>query len=207
MSRVLAVLDDVAETAPRPWPATRAALMGEPADGRMTGVAPSDAADRMRRMLRHIADEDAGPVALYGSGGHTLALSAVLADSPVPVVGLLDDDPARRELWGWPIVRPEDADALGASSVIISSWMHQEVLWRRRGILERAGLRVFRLYEHARACEDDLSGRRLQDYASTRPMHGTLIDGRRHAACELRRSDFCAGLGRGGGGRTTARFA
>lgn len=158
VDRVLEVLDAAVTSPPRPWPASRSTMMGgAPA----AGAVPADAGARLSALLRRIADGDAGPVALYGAGGHTQTLASVLARSPVSIVGVLDDDPARwgQELWGWPIVRPEDADALGARGVVISSWMHEEDIWRRRGPLEGAGLRVYRLYADAAGSRPDAGGR------------------------------------------------
>ena len=44
---------------------------------------------------------------------------------------------------------PDDAAATGARSVVISSWMHESAIWKRREMLEAAGLRVFPLYTDA----------------------------------------------------------
>jgi len=136
------------EAAPdRPWPTTRSLQMDSLA---LLGGAtvPNDAADRLHRVLKQIARIHGGPVAIYGAGKHTCALASVWADSPVEIVGVIDDDPSRhgRRLWGWPIVGPADAAATEARAVVISSWMHESTIWQHRHILEAAGLRVLRLY-------------------------------------------------------------
>ena len=35
---------------------------------------------------------------------------------------------------------------LGATDIVLSSWLHQDDMWSRRAPLERHGLRVHRVY-------------------------------------------------------------
>ena len=90
-------------------------------------------------------------VVIHGAGQHTLQLAAVLAASPARIVAVADDDRQRQgqSLWGWPIIAPENAAKMGATDVVISSWMHQGAIWERRGVYEsqRPPLRVHRVYE------------------------------------------------------------
>lgn len=155
VGRVVAALDALAATDPRPWPPDRAVLMGAATATQAAGTVPGDAAARMERLLRRLASEGVSSVALFSAGAHTMALARVLADSPVAIAGFLDDDPGRcgRRLWGWPVVAPRDAASLGADCVVISSWMHEKSIWARRQALESAGLRVLRLYADA-ACDE-----------------------------------------------------
>ena len=78
-------------------------------------------------------------VAIHGTGSHTRQLRPVLASTP-NVVAFLDDDPAKTgtELWGVPIVTPDRATSLGVTDVVISSWIHEDAIWARRGGLESA---------------------------------------------------------------------
>lgn len=152
-TRVCDVLRDAQYRPSRHWPPTRPVHMqGESNTG--GGTVPTDAADRLRRVLRQVAEEQAGPVAIYGAGQHTRALAEVLAASPVDVVAVVDDDVtlAGRRLWGWPIITVADLFASGARSVVISSWLHEEEICRSRAeALRMAGLRLYRLYARAEA--------------------------------------------------------
>jgi glycosyltransferase involved in cell wall biosynthesis len=143
---------DAVQTGPdRSWPPTRPLLM----DGTGTGdsaTVPADAADRLRRVLAGIADAGEGPVAVFGAGKHTRALAGVLADSPVRIATIIDEDDrlVGRTLWGWPVVTPEGAAATGARTVVISSWLHEREISARLGSgWEQDGLRVRTLYEES----------------------------------------------------------
>lgn len=146
--RVLQILDIAADEHERPWPPTRPLHMSA-RDSWSGATVPHDAADRLRRLLKHLARTEGGPIAVYGAGNHTRALASVWAASPVEIVAVIDDDYNLngRRLWGWPIVGPQAAAETGATSVVISSWMHESEIWQQQaGRLEAAGLRVFRLY-------------------------------------------------------------
>jgi glycosyltransferase involved in cell wall biosynthesis len=148
LAGVRVLLEELEGAPPRPWPPARPLWMSE-ADGSRSATVPSDAADRARRVLKRIAAERAGPVALYGAGRHTRALAGVWAESPVPIVAVLDDDHARGSgrLWGWPVLDPQRACESGAGAVLISSWLHEQEIWRRQAAqLKACGLRVYRLY-------------------------------------------------------------
>ena len=150
---VVQMLDDVQAAPDRPWPAARRVLMdGDDAGGSAT--VPADASDRLRHVLDEIADAGQGPVAVFGAGKHTRALAAALADSPVPIVAIVDEDDrlSGHTLWGWPIVTPDRAAETGARTVVISSWLHEaEILTRHAELFERAGLHARSLYAPANA--------------------------------------------------------
>lgn len=145
---VIETLDAVQAAPDRPWPAGRRLRMdGDDAGGSAT--VPADAGDRVRLVLREIAEAGEGPVALFGAGKHTRALAAAIADSPVPIVAIVDEDDrlSGRTLWGWPIVTPDRAAETGARTVVISSWLHEaEILARHAESFARAGLHVRSLY-------------------------------------------------------------
>ena len=155
-SRLLEILDQAA-AAPARWShaqsrATQTANSDDaarPDPCRADVTIPADAQDRLARLLDRLAGEQIGPIAIYGAGRHTRALAEVWAESSVEIVGVLDDDPAlhERTLWGWPIRPPEEADQLGAAAVVISSWLHQDSIWRRRALFEKAGIGLYRIYE------------------------------------------------------------
>jgi len=124
------------------WPPDRSLGMTSSGGNSAGGSVPPDAPQRAARAL---ADAGVGevPIAVYGSGRHTLALAPVLAHANVACV--IDDDPARwgGRLWGWPIVKPAHAAALGVRTVLISSHIHQSVMAER---CAGWGLRAITLY-------------------------------------------------------------
>ncbi len=142
--RLGAVIDEAAAEPARTWPADRACAFTSNTSAD-SGSVPADGAERMARALQSLAGRS---VLLHGAGRHTIELAAILASSPASIVGVCDDDPARRgrTLWNWPIMPPAHAGRTGASDVVISSWMHEEAIWERRAVYEAQGLRVHRLY-------------------------------------------------------------
>lgn len=150
-SRSTALIDAAARSPARAWPADRpAAFTSRPGTGASSGTVPPDGAHRLRDTLRSLAGRR---VVLHGAGRHTIELSAALAHSPATIVAITDDDAARwgGTLLGWPIVAPVKAGDLGATDVIISSWLHADAIFARRAAYERRGLRVHHLYKHAEA--------------------------------------------------------
>lgn len=134
---------------PRPWPIPQPLRMNAQGMAAASSTVPRDAAERATRTLQHIAQRGEGPVLIYGAGNHTRALAAVWADSPVEIIGVIDDDDTRLgdRLWGWPIYRSDTAHETRARSVVISSWMYESEIWeRRRALLEEEGMRVHRMY-------------------------------------------------------------
>ncbi|MEN0021248.1 MAG: glycosyltransferase, partial [Planctomycetota bacterium] len=133
---------DAASAKPRPtWPIDRPIAFT--ADG--VGAVPSDAAARMAEVLAGLAGRR---VMIHGTGRHTRSLLAVIEDSPAEVVGFADDNPdaAGGTLAGRPVRTPSDIENLDATDVVLSSALHEDELWHRRAVYERAGLRVHRLY-------------------------------------------------------------
>lgn len=151
---VSTLLERVAAMPARAWPTTRACSFTCTGPGG-SGTVPADAASRLTRAFESLGQRR---VVIHATGRHTMELGQVLAMFSDRIVGFADDDPSRQgsTIWGWPIVSPCDAAGLGATDVIISSWLHQEAIWARRGDYERQGLRVHRLY--APASEPALAG-------------------------------------------------
>jgi glycosyltransferase involved in cell wall biosynthesis len=149
LDRAMEIIDSTADLPPRAWPADRNVQMELPREF----VLPDETFDRLRELLRDIAAEDAGPVAIFCAGKHTRALEEVWKQSPVEIAAVIDES-ARRgaRLWGWPVVTPEQAVATGARAVIISSWVHEPAIWdRHHQAFEDAGLRMYCLYSSAPA--------------------------------------------------------
>jgi hypothetical protein len=133
-----ALFDRAAASPARSWPGSSPCV-------RM-GAVPVYAAAGLKRILESLAGRR---VAFHAIGRHTIALAHVLSRSPAEIVGFTDDDPRQQgsRLWGWPIVAPDRAaELLGATDIIISSWMFQQAIWERRAVYERQGLTVHRIY-------------------------------------------------------------
>lgn len=140
-----AVIDRAGASPARPWPGRRpAAFTGAPGAGSAT--VPPDAPDRLGAVLERLRGRR---VAVYGTGRHTLELGGVFERAGADIAAFLDDDRARQggDLWGIPILAPEDAVSLGATDILISSWLHQDAMAERCARL--GGVRVHRLYQDA----------------------------------------------------------
>ena len=148
LKRALDIFDRVAASAARPW-SPRKPLHMNASDAGGDATVPADAARRMSRLLREISESGDGPVAIFGAGNHTRALASTLADAPVDIVAVIDDDHSLLggRLWGWPIVAPSAAAGIGAKTVVISSWLHEgDIQSRHTENFAAAGLRVATLY-------------------------------------------------------------
>lgn len=146
--RTAQVFDRAGLVAPRAWRSDRAPAFSAGAGGPRGpgGSTPADAAERLRSVLAGLAGRR---LAIHGTGRHTIELAGVLAEpGGAGIVGFCDDEPARQgeRLWGWPVVAPSEAARLGASDVVISSWLHEATIWSRRAVYEDQGLTVHRLY-------------------------------------------------------------
>jgi glycosyltransferase involved in cell wall biosynthesis len=165
MDRVEAMLDEVAAGPPGKWPADRPAAFSawDPRYG--SGSVPPDGPERFARALDALAGAGAR-VAIHGAGEHTRRLGQALEARLESVVCFCDDSP---RVWGGtqcgrPVVAPSSAGELGATHVVISSWLHEGEVWRRRGVYEGQGIGVVRLY----AAEGEEAVRRC----AGRPVRG-----------------------------------
>ncbi|MBX3322492.1 MAG: glycosyltransferase [Phycisphaeraceae bacterium] len=106
---------------------------------------PADAENRLARILHSLAGR---AILIHGCGAHTRALMSTILSSPARIVGFADDDSAARspDPLRFPVVLPAQAQATGATDVVLSSYLHEEVLWARRDVYERQGISVHRLY-------------------------------------------------------------
>ncbi len=147
LGRVMHILDEAQAGPPRAWPIDRPLVMNATTSG--CGGLPTDAAGRLERLLESLAQRGEEPVAIFGAGRHTRALADVWARSPVRIAGVIDDGYEQNgsRLWGWPIVTPEAAAALGPRAVVISSRMHEaEIYERHQARFSAAGMTLYRLY-------------------------------------------------------------
>jgi glycosyltransferase involved in cell wall biosynthesis len=151
--RVIDLFREVAAQPGRAWPADRPCGFTSSSNALSDATVPTDAGVRLRRALEQIARER-GPgarVAMWGAGRHTIALAAELARPAAEVVCILDDDAKAHggRLWGLPIVGARSLAEFGVTDVVISSWMHQSAMWKKRAPVEAAGASVRRLYPDA----------------------------------------------------------
>ena len=114
-------------------------------DLELDGSTPPDASKRMSQLLASLKGKR---VLIYCSGQHTKDISAVFEASPVEVIGIIDDDPSKigTGLIGYPIFTPEMIPDLGATELVISSWIYEDTIWARREEFELFGVRLHRLY-------------------------------------------------------------
>ncbi|MDQ7013059.1 MAG: glycosyltransferase, partial [Planctomycetota bacterium] len=142
--RYASVIDRVAQQPARSWPRhALAAFTG--AGGGGSGTVPTDAAARMAGVLAALAGRR---VVVFGTGRHTLELRETFQHAPAEIVAFLDDDRTRQagELWGRPILLPEEIGLVGATDIVISSWLHEDAMHTRCAPFVKAGIRVHRLY-------------------------------------------------------------
>lgn len=146
VSQVAALVDAAAQGPARwwrtDWPSAFSSSRTEP--GRSGSTGP-DAPVLLGAVLTSLAGRR---IVLHGAGQHTLELAGVLARSPAEIVALCDDDKQRwgTTFLGWRVIAPAEAAQHGASDVVISSYIHAESVWNRRGVYESQGLRVHRIY-------------------------------------------------------------
>lgn len=146
LDRACSLIASAMRDPPRHWPGERpCAFTAGSEPGAASGTVPHDARERLASVLGSLAGRS---VVIHGAGAHTLAMADVLARSPARVVAISDDDRGRHgsSLWGWPVIAPADAQAHGATDVVISSWLHETAIHQRRAVYERQGLAVHRLY-------------------------------------------------------------
>ncbi|MEM1166461.1 MAG: hypothetical protein AAGI30_09260 [Planctomycetota bacterium] len=105
----------------------------------------------MRTALARCARRNLNRVAIYGAGLHTRRMAGALADPPVDIVCIIDDDPLRAgsRLWNIPVVSRTDVLHMGINAIVLSSDTAEDAMWRASATLRDAGLHVIRLYDTA----------------------------------------------------------
>lgn len=131
----------VAAEPPRRWPDGVPSKAGD-------FTVPADAAAKTAQVLLSMPGHR---IALWGAGRHTRAvLRGLGADAPTlrDVVCVCDDagGDGTTRCGALPVVGPAGLAPLGVTDIVISSALHEDALWERRGELERLGIRVHRVY-------------------------------------------------------------
>ncbi len=86
--------------------------------------------------------------AIYGGGLHTRRLLRYSGLINRPCM-ILDDQASRGDgkmLDGIPVVHPQDVRASEVDFLVLSSFVHEETLWKRAGCFRQMGMSVYRLY-------------------------------------------------------------
>lgn len=145
----IALLRRCVANPPKEWPTQRSwAFSPLPGQRGASGVVPQEGAERLEAALARTENRR---IAVHGAGTHTQHLLHVLAPHRHRIAAFTDDNPAA---WGFrvldrPVIAPSEARALGVTDVVLSSAIHEDVLWRRRAVYERQNICVHRVYASA----------------------------------------------------------
>jgi FlaA1/EpsC-like NDP-sugar epimerase len=104
-----------------------------------------------RERVRALTAMGCKRVLLYGASDTARALIAFLHDSAIAVVGVIDDDPAKRgtQLGGVPVIGPADVAGLEFDTVVVTTVAFEEVILRERAARLPSGQKVVGLFESA----------------------------------------------------------
>lgn len=129
---------------------------------RVHGPLAAEKNARVSAALAQAATRGRRLAALYGAGAHTDELRECLKAPGVPVVCVIDDNPARagQSIAGLPIHTSDEVRDMGVDCVILSSDRHEDAMWQKTACLREQGIEVIRLYAPALvqtvACETAL---------------------------------------------------
>ncbi len=144
IDRLIALIERVVALPDRPWPDhIRASYSAK--DAELDGSTPPDAASRMEAMLESLAGRK---VLIFCSGQHTKDISSAINNSPAQILGIVDDDPSKvgTRLIGHRIYPSSMIPELGATDLVISSWIYEDTIWAKRATIESMGVTLHRLY-------------------------------------------------------------
>ena len=107
-----------------------------------------DWSEAMRKTLARCAVDGHQRVGIYGAGTHTRAVGDAFMQPPVEICCVIDDDDRRvgEQLWGFPIVSPQQAIDLGLDAVVLSANSIEDLLWERAATLREQGIPTIRIY-------------------------------------------------------------
>lgn len=103
---------------------------------------------KMRDALLCCKERGHQHVGIYGAGSHTRAVAKSLAESPVEIVCVIDDD-ARligTQMQNIEIVSPKIAMQMNLDAVVLSSNAREEELARAADTLHNSGIEIMKLY-------------------------------------------------------------
>lgn len=136
--RVIDLLHHTALAHPTPWPNHRSPDYAHAA-------LPADARSRMTATLHALANRN---IIIHGVGHHTASMLDLISASPANIIAFADDN---RATWGThlinkPVLSPHDAAQLHITDVVISSHLHEHLIWARAHHYTARNLTVHRLY-------------------------------------------------------------
>jgi hypothetical protein len=99
---------------------------------------------RLREVGAQVRSNGIGSVWLWGAGEHTRWLLDHRADLGLTVAGLVDDDRAGIERFGFPVQSPH-AIAPGQTAILSSDW-HEDAMWIAAAPHRARGVNIVRLY-------------------------------------------------------------
>jgi len=143
---MITLIEQVAVDPPRAWPTDGNALFTSKALAG-SAVLPAVGVQRMREVLTELKDSR---VLLYGAGRHTVELLPVINEFRDSIVALVDDaaSTAGMTVGDFPVISREQLRRISAQHAVISSFIHEDDMWSRRGEFEKVGIKVHRLYGH-----------------------------------------------------------
>lgn len=105
-------------------------------------------AHALHRGLKNCADAGLDPVAIYGFGFHTQVGAAALAEPPVRIDCIIDDNTANhgRRPWSIPVVSLAEAAKRNIKAVVLSANSVEDRLYANCAPLIAKGIHVERLY-------------------------------------------------------------
>ncbi|KAA0213971.1 MAG: glycosyltransferase [Leptolyngbya sp. PLA3] len=101
-------------------------------------------AARVREVGRELRGAGVSAVWVWGAGRHTDWLLSHADDLGVPVVGIVDDELAGQERFGYRVESPAAISA--GEHVLLSSDWHEEAMWASSQAHRQRGVRVWRIY-------------------------------------------------------------
>jgi hypothetical protein len=102
----------------------------------------------MQRVLMQCTLDGHKRIGIYGAGTHTKSVGEALMAPESTICCIIDDDERRfgDQLWGYPIVSPEQALEFGLDAVILSANSIEEHLWEKAAPLRDAGVETIKIY-------------------------------------------------------------
>ncbi len=105
-----------------------------------------DSARHVPDLLADLARRRATPIALYGAGRYLHAIAHAIADPPVEIACVIDDDERLHggSRWRIPVVSRAEALDMGIAAVLVCSDAHDARMWDACAPLAECGVEIVR---------------------------------------------------------------
>ncbi len=90
--------------------------------------------------------QDINRIALYGAGKHTERLLKLTDLSPLSIQCIVDDNPTRKHIRSFPVIKPENIGKYEVDALLISSDSLESVLQQKAGKWLPPGIKILTLY-------------------------------------------------------------